>query len=522
MGKFRGLTRKLKKLKASVTGHLVVDGERTIVTEKISSGIKSDIRSLEISEGVETIRYRAFEDCIQMSTIIFPQDSLITIEDYAFVHCERLKKLSLPDSLTRIGAFSFSGCKRLKQVDLPMGLSIIGPSAFRLCDGLQKVDLPSGLQTIYPSAFSYCGNLSQVSCPSGLRVLPVSCFAYCANLQEISLPEDLFDIQRHAFVGCSRLTTIDLPHKLINIYDYAFSGCGVEDIHFPDSLIQIGAYAFCGCEGLESIKFGRNLSIIGYSAFSHCDKLTSVELPASLYFLSARAFEFCEQLQFVSIPNSVTSYGVDVFRGCRNLQLVVIPDNFDHGVIVDSLPVIGHRPTVLKQSAFSAWKLDYSIENKNYTFADYAELYRINQDQNYIPSWDNMVVNHPNIGAGDFMKLLPPEKREALFSNPILFDNTQSDPRFSSHLFDLSFHGHILPGINDYMTIKDYVNLKKTAKDLSVKPVKVQSVNAKQDDVAEQIKVKQSNIKPSYLPVKARPLSSDSPRTPNNRTNRHS
>ena len=483
MGKFRGLTRKLKKLKASVSGHLVVDGEKTYVTEKISSGIKSGIRSLEISEGVETIRYRAFEDCNQMTTIIFPQDSLITIEDYAFIHCERLKKLSLPDSLTRIGAFSFSGCKRLKQVDLPTGLSVIGPSAFRLCDGLQKVDLPSGLQTIHPSAFSYCSNLSQVSCPSGLRVLPVSCFSYCANLQEISLPEDLFDIQRHAFVGCSRLKTIDLPHKLINIYD---------------------------------------LSIIGFSAFSHCDKLTSVELPASLYFLSTRAFEFCEQLQFVSIPNSVTSYGMDVFLGCRNLRLLIIPDDFDHSVIMDSLPVIQHPPTVLKQSDFSAWKVGHSIENRNYTFTDYAELYRINQDQNYIPSWDSMVANHPNIGAGDFMKLLPPAKREALFSNPILFDNTQSDPRFSSHLFDLSFHGNILPGINDYMTVKDYVNLKKTAKDLSVKPVNVQPVNAKQGDVAVQIKVKQSNMKPSYLSVKARPLSSDLQRTRNNQTNRHS
>ena len=64
--------------------------------------------------------------------------------------------------------------------------------------------------------------------------------------------------------------------------------------------------------------------------------------------------------------------------------------------------------------------------------------------------------------------------------------------------------------------------LKKTAKDLSVKPVNVQPVNAKQGDVAAQIKVKQSNMKPNYLPVKARPLSSDLQRTRNNRTNRHS
>ena len=51
-----------------------------------------------IPEGVKTIGYKAFMDCLELKIVVFP-DSLERIEHFAFFGCTNLTEVVLPDTV---------------------------------------------------------------------------------------------------------------------------------------------------------------------------------------------------------------------------------------------------------------------------------------------------------------------------------------------------------------------------------------------------------------------------------------
>ena len=68
---------------------------------------RSDIRSVVIEDGVETIGSYLFNRCRYLVSVQMP-DSVERIGDYAFWWCTRLAEIDLSDSLTEIGMRSAS------------------------------------------------------------------------------------------------------------------------------------------------------------------------------------------------------------------------------------------------------------------------------------------------------------------------------------------------------------------------------------------------------------------------------
>ena len=99
----------------------------------------SELKNVEISEGIECIGPRAFEDCKSLSAIQLPK-SLKVIGDSAFRYCEALGSIKLPNGLEEIGdeAFIFSGVKNLQ---IPDSVVRLGGTPFR-SSGLTGVTLP--------------------------------------------------------------------------------------------------------------------------------------------------------------------------------------------------------------------------------------------------------------------------------------------------------------------------------------------------------------------------------------------
>ncbi len=61
---------------------------------------------------VATIGKGAFINCDGLTSIEVP-DSVTMIEDYAFYGCDALKNIEIPDSVIAIGDYTFSGCNDL-------------------------------------------------------------------------------------------------------------------------------------------------------------------------------------------------------------------------------------------------------------------------------------------------------------------------------------------------------------------------------------------------------------------------
>ena len=96
--------------------------------------------NIEIKEGTKSVVGRAFYECAELNSIIFPS------------------------SLEAIGDYSFSYCFNLTDVVIPSGVQMIGSAAFYDCTSLSFVEIGSGVRTICESAFGMCRNLSTVRC----------------------------------------------------------------------------------------------------------------------------------------------------------------------------------------------------------------------------------------------------------------------------------------------------------------------------------------------------------------------
>ena len=96
-----------------------------------------------IEDGVTSIGYSAFRDCISLTSV------------------------TIPDSMTAIGEFAFEGCTGLSNVTIPDSVTSIGRSAFNGCSGLTDVTIPENVMQINSDAFSNCENLSSFQVLSG-------------------------------------------------------------------------------------------------------------------------------------------------------------------------------------------------------------------------------------------------------------------------------------------------------------------------------------------------------------------
>ena len=71
-------------------------------------------------------------------------------------NCSNLREVELNEGLQKIGRMAFVSCPSLKSIKLPSTVTEIGINAFSRCRNLREVTLNDGLQKFGDSAFSNC------------------------------------------------------------------------------------------------------------------------------------------------------------------------------------------------------------------------------------------------------------------------------------------------------------------------------------------------------------------------------
>ena len=178
----------------------------------------SEIKSVNIPEGVEVVKRSMFYKCTQLETVTFPS-TLKAIEDFAFYGCEALKKIDLSrcKMLEVIGTSAFEGCKSMTGLVIPDAVIAIEEAAFLGCQGIETVEFPgdSQLEILGSHAFKDCEKIKSIILPDQLKHIGISCFYSCKELLEIHLPKELETVGEYAFFGCNALEKIDLLNKKI-------------------------------------------------------------------------------------------------------------------------------------------------------------------------------------------------------------------------------------------------------------------------------------------------------------------
>lgn len=138
---------------ASFTFELTQDGgSGYVVTSFIGNETEVEIPSTYKGKPVKGIDANAFEDCVEITSVVIPS-SILKIEDYAFKGCTGLLSVNIPDSVTTIGNEAFMNCSSVLSVTLGSGLIGIAGSAFRNCTSLTKIIIPSTVNALGGYAF---------------------------------------------------------------------------------------------------------------------------------------------------------------------------------------------------------------------------------------------------------------------------------------------------------------------------------------------------------------------------------
>ena len=131
-----------------------------------------------IREGVKVIGDRAFLLCNSLTSINIP-NSVTYIGNDAFGCCESLTNINIPNSVTNIGDGAFSGCNSLTSINIPNSVTYIGNSAFRECESLTNINIPYSVTNIGNNAFWGCKSLTNINIPNSVTNIGNNAFKYC-------------------------------------------------------------------------------------------------------------------------------------------------------------------------------------------------------------------------------------------------------------------------------------------------------------------------------------------------------
>ena len=177
--------------------------------------------------------------------------------------------------------------KNIRTADIPSQISVrqltypvtmIAEKAFLDCDLLSSVKIPDSVKTIGAGAFQGCSRLESVNIPSGIKKIEQSTFEGCSLLQTVLFPSSVTEIDDRAFAMCLQLDNVVFPKSVKSIGDEAFYNCeSLSNITFYDGLQSIGNKAFYNFEFCDRLVIPKSVTYIGDEAFKNA-KYTSLRV----------------------------------------------------------------------------------------------------------------------------------------------------------------------------------------------------------------------------------------------------
>ena len=347
--------------------------------------------SLDLSNttGLLGIESEAFMGCDNLINITIP-NNIGYIGNHAFSSCNNLINITIPDSVTLIQSNAFNSCNSLTSIIIPNGVTDIGNNAFSYCQNLTNISIPDSVTHIGYNAFSYCTNLTNISIPNSITSIEYSTFSYCTNLTNITIPNSVTYIDNDAFTNCNNLKSVTFENTTgwyhsdnedntdlmpINVTNESDNAAYLRNIHtgywyrkititttannieniIPKHLI--GIYTICINGEIDAITLYNIKTIVtdNYEAQISLDLSNTTGLTK----INNEIFSNFYNLTNIILPNSITYIGDSAFSDCSSLENIIIPDSV----------------TFIGNTAF-----EYCDNLKNVTFENTNDWYYSNED----------------------------------------------------------------------------------------------------------------------------------------------
>ena len=263
------------------------------------------------------------------------------IHDEAFVGCDNLISVSLPDSLISIGFKSFAMCEKLKDLSIPQNVSSIGLGAFFGCKSLESINVSSDNVTyksvegvlfdfnlttllLYPS--SKLGDSYTI--PSSVSIIGRLAFIDVSNLRSIDV-SGIQEILPENFISCTNMERIifgevinyisdtiliDMPNlKEIIVDNNNASYTSIDGVLYNKEMTELIKYPSNKVD--ERFEVPKTVEVIKYKAFDNCVNLNTLIIKDNVYYLESNSINsrnttiiiYSDDLLSISSKNAIVS-----------------------------------------------------------------------------------------------------------------------------------------------------------------------------------------------------------------------
>ena len=237
---------------------------------------------------------------------------------------------------------------RFKEIKIPDSVETIGNGAFRHCQNLERITFPSALQTLSNGTFYGCAALSEVTFPASLKTIEKSAFGYCRNLSEVKLPASLTTIQSYVFNGCSALKTVFYDGSLaqwnhITANNDADNDADKDVLGYSCPSLVTGDYT-AQFISVKDDPFAypppKTVTITKYTGTESTVILPSTISSWPVTKIGEDALKDNTTITSVTIPDSVTEIGSNAFADCTNLTSVHYAGDWSNLTIQSGNPAV--------------------------------------------------------------------------------------------------------------------------------------------------------------------------------------
>lgn len=324
-----------------------LDGVIDIPDTVISGGQTYTVTAIGVSA------FGSFSTPINVSSVFIPA-TVRSIGSHAFIYCNALTTVTFAEGsqLKSIGNNAFWGSEhlypRFKEIKIPDSVETIGNGAFRHCQNLERITLPSALQTLSNGTFYGCAALSEVTFPASLKTIEKSAFGYCRNLSEVKLPASLTTIQSYVFNGCSALKTVFYDGSLaqwnhITANKDADNDADKDVLGYSCPSLVTGDYT-AQFISVKDDPFAypppKTVTITKYTGTESTVILPSKISSWPVTKIGEDALKDNTTITSVTIPASVTEIGSNAFAGCTNLTSVHYAGDWSNLTIQSGNPAV--------------------------------------------------------------------------------------------------------------------------------------------------------------------------------------
>ena len=285
---------------------------------------------------------------------------VIGIGERAFMCCQNLTSVTIPNSVTYIGSNAFFGRCGMTSFEIPNSVTRIENCAFLHSWDLTSITIPNSVTFIGNYAFSGCLNLTSITSeiknvfktgeeafdcnPDVTLYVPSGTKSQYQNTKDWNRITDIKEVPDFSAKNADGVTiyynivseankTCEVSGGIDKSGDYGLGSPGYlftdyeGVVNIPSSangyrVIGIGKYAFKSCGNLTSLTIPNTVTYIDEYAFSNCCGFSSLTIPNSVTRIEDAAFSMNWDLTSITIPNSVTSIGESAFYGCLNLTSI--------------------------------------------------------------------------------------------------------------------------------------------------------------------------------------------------------